>query len=110
MHFFDQLVAPGASLLFLKFEHVNIYALLVPSLVCKVCAYFNGFEKVCKSIHLRVNHRRDENVLVSTKLVLNYCVVCRFAFFLPGGARRGATIVSYTRIGNELHNLHTTIV
>ena len=109
MHFFD-LVGPGGALLYLKFEHVNIYALFVPSLVSKVCAYFNGFEKVCKSIHLRSNQLRDENVLVSTKLVLNYCVVCRFAFFLPGGARRGATIVSYTRIGNELHNLHTTIV
>ena len=80
MHFFD-LVGPGVSLLYLKVERVNIYALFVPSLVCKVCAYFNRFEKVCKSIHLRFIHLRDENVLVSPNLVLNYCVVCRYALF-----------------------------
>ena len=80
MYFFDQ-VGVGASLLLLNFELVNIYSLFVPSLVCKVCAYFNGFEKVCKSIHLRVIQLRDENDLVSTKLVLNYCVVCRYALF-----------------------------
>ena len=80
MHFFD-LVGPGGALLLLKFEHVNIYALFVPSLVCKVCAYYNGFEKVCQSIHLRFIHLREENVLFSPNLVLNYCVVCRYALF-----------------------------